>query len=156
MPAFNAEELLQISEYLLIFIKASKEWILTVIFTLASASLFLSQQTYPEFTYPSGLLHTAPTFLKTCSQVYSVLHLAVEHWTDCVLNLRKLLCIGDVFYATLETAFSGWFLLTQSGGWCRSVVHTHDGQTAQDWHVCAGAIYNQHFSVPPLIFGVST
>lgn len=127
MPAFNAEELLQISEYLLIFIKASKEWILTVIFTLASASLFLSQQTYPEFTYPSGLLHTAPTFLKTCSQVYSVLHLAVEHWTDCVLNLRKLLCIGDVFYATLET---GRFLddfcwLSQVAGvdlWCTHMM----------------------------------
>lgn len=88
-------------EYLLIFIKVSKGWILTVIFIWASASL--SEQTYPEFTYPSGLLHTAATFLKTCGKVFSIDHLAVEHCTDCVLNLRKLPCISDVFYAALET-----------------------------------------------------
>lgn len=43
MPTFNSGELLQRSEQLLIFIKVSQGWILTVIYILASASLFLSE-----------------------------------------------------------------------------------------------------------------
>lgn len=43
----------------------------------------------------------------------------------------------------------------ESGGQCGTVVHTRNGQIAQDLHVCAGLISSQYFSGPPLIFEVS-
>lgn len=45
---------------------------------------------------------------------------------------------------------------SESGGQCRTVVHTHTGQIAQDLHGCAGLICYQYFSGLPLIFELSS
>lgn len=73
------------------------------------------------------------------------------------LSFESQLCIGDVFCAALETAFSSCFLLIQSQvASVKLQLHTCNGQIAQDLHVCAGFICNQQFSGTLLIFEVSS
>lgn len=110
-PTSNSEELLQRSEYLLIFIKFSKGWILTVIYILCIA-LSLRIDLIQRSLHICKVFLTQ-LFLKLVMK-FSLFSFAVEYCTDCVLNLGELLVCQSHFLFYFRNLGFSKFLLTQS------------------------------------------